>query len=275
MKHLPARKPAVLLSLALWVTLSGRLLVAAPDDVDAAPAVEAAVEERVFIDEANFDQWIFQGRGDANTARQRIQSALKLQIDEVHRVCELTEEQKDKLTLAGKGDAKRFFEEVEVVREKFRAVQNDANAFNGIWQDIQPLQQKLARGLFGEKSFFAKTLRKTLTPEQVARFQTNLDERRKYRYRVMVEVGITSLENSVPLRHEQQKALVKLLLEKSEPPQSFGQYDQYVVMHQLSTLPEQDLKAVLNERQWELFERQLGQFRGMLPVLRQNGILAE
>jgi hypothetical protein len=190
-------------------------------------------------------------------------------------VCDLSEDQTEKLKLAGKGDAKRFFAEVEVAREKFRAVQNDPNAFNGIWQDIQPLQQKLSHGLFGDSSFFAKTLTKTLTPEQADRHQANLDERRQFRYRVLVEVGITSLENSVPLRHNQHQALVKLLLEKTRPPQAFGRYDNYVIMHQLSTLPEQEVKAVLNERQWELLERQLAQFRGMFPVLRQNGILTE
>jgi hypothetical protein len=275
MIRIAARNVAALLVLALWVMVSGRVVVAAPDDVVAAPAAEAAVEERVFIDEANFDQWIFQGRGDANTARERIESALQLQIEEVHRVCILTEAQKKKLTLAGKGDAKQFFAEVEVAREKFRAVQNDPNAFNGIWQDIQPLQQKLSHGLYGEKSFFAKTLRRTLTAEQTDKHQANLDERRQYRYRVLVEVGVTSLENSVPLRHEQHRALVKLVLEKTQPPQAFGRYDNYVIMHQLSTLPENEVKAVLSDRQWEMLERQMGQFRGMLPVLRQNGILAE
>jgi hypothetical protein len=254
---------------------SSRVVVAAPDDVVAAPAAEAAVEERVFIDEANFDQWIFQGRGDTNTARQRIQSALQLQIDEVHRVCDLSADQTEKLKLAGKGDTKRFFEEVEVAREKFRAVQNDPNAFNGIWQDIQPLQQKLSHGLFGDKSFFAKILRKSLTPEQSDKYQASLDERRQYRYRVMVEVGITSLENSVPLRDEQHRALVKLVLETTQPPQAFGRYENYVIMHQLSSLPEKEVKAVLNERQWALLDRQLAQFRGILPVLRQNGVLAE
>ena len=270
MNQIAMRNGAILFALALMAC--NRIAFAAPDDVEPAPAAAEGIERaQVFVDEANFDQWIFQGRGDANSARQRIQSALQLQIDELHRVCELSDAQKQKLALAGHGDTKRFFEEVEAVREKFRAVQNDANAFNGIWQHIQPLQQKLSRGLFGETSFFAKTLKKTLTPEQIAKHQANLDQRRQYRYRAMVEVGITALENSVPLRHDQHAALVKLLLEKTQPPEAFGQHDNYVIMHQLSTLPEKEVKAVLDERQWELLERQLDRFRGILPALRQNG----
>ncbi|MEX2139254.1 MAG: hypothetical protein WD894_08340 [Pirellulales bacterium] len=263
------------LALVLWLTVPSRFAFAAPDDVEPPKAAEANEQPQVFVDVANIDQWIFQGRGNADSARQRLQSALQLQIDELHRVCELTDAQKRKLSLAARGDIRQFFEQVEAIREKFGALQNDANAFNGIWQEIQPLQQKLSRGLFGETSFFAKTLRKTLTPEQTVKYKANVEERRKYRYRAMVEVGVTTLENSVPLRHEQHTALVKLLLEKTQPPQTFGQHDNYVILHQLSTLPENEVKALLDERQWALLQRQVGQFRGMLPVLRQNGILIQ
>jgi hypothetical protein len=269
-----AKTLPLLFAVTLWLTASCRIGSAAPDDVEPPPdAAEGVERAQVFMDAANIDQWIFQGRGNADSARQRIQSALQLQLDELHRVCELTDLQKKKLSLAAQGDIRQFFEEVEVIREKFGAVQNDANAFNGIWQEIQPLQQKLSRGLFDETSFFAKTLRKTLSPEQTVKYKANVNERRQYRYRAIVEIGVTSLENSVPLRDEQHAALVKLLLEKTQPPQTFGQHDNYVILHQISTLPENEVKALLDERQWELLQRQVGQFRGILPVLRQNGIL--
>ncbi len=266
---------AVFLALALWHTALCQKALPAPDDVEPPPAAANENEQRVFIAEANFEQWVFQGRGNADAARQRLQSALKLQVDELHRICDLTAEQKQKLALSAEGDTKRFFDEVEMVREQFRAVQNDPNGFNQIWQDIQPLQRKLSGGLFDRGSFFAKTLRTTLTSEQAAKYDAHQEERRQYRYRAMVEVGITALENAVPLRHEQHSALVKMLLERSEPPEAFGQHDNYVIMHRLATLPEQEIKALLNERQYELFERQIDQYRNILPVLRQNGILIE
>jgi hypothetical protein len=262
----------VLVAITVWAATLSRDTLAAPDDFEPPPAAE--VNERVVVDEAHFDQWVFQGQGDANSVRQRIDSALILRIEVLHRVCEVTETQQQKLVLAAQGDIKRFFEQVEDVREKFRAVQNDPNAFNGIWQDIQPLQQKLARGLFGETSFFAKTLRKTLTTEQAAKYTANLEERRRYRYRVMVEVAFTALENRVPLRHEQHQALVALILDKTSPPHTFDQAAYNVVMHQLSTLPENEVRSLLTERQWELLKRHLGPFREM-PVLRQNDIPVE
>jgi hypothetical protein len=262
------------LLLSVGVSLGvGRASHAAPDDVEAAAPIADDANPRMFIEEANFDQWIFQGRGDAGAARDRTQSALKLRIDDVHRICELTEPQKKKLSLAAQGDIKRFFEQVEAVREEFRAVQKDPNAFNAIWQEIQPLQQKLAGGLFGETSLFGKTLRKTLTSEQFAKYSDSMDERHRYRHKAIVAAALATLENSVPLRNEQHESLVKLILDKSPPPLVSGQYNHYVVMYQISKLPEKEVHALLDERQQKLLELQLEQFRGMAQMLIQNGIL--
>jgi hypothetical protein len=262
----------VILSIGVCL-VAARTSSAAPDDVEAAAPAVAEANERVFIQEANFDQWVFQARGDATATRERIHSTLKLRIDDLHRICNLSEPQKQKLTLAARGDIKRFFEQVDAAREQFRAVQNDPNAFNAIWRDIQPLQQKLASGLFGETSLFAKTLRKTLTPEQLAKYKANLDERHRYRHKAMVAAALATLENSVPLRNEQHAALVKLIVDKSPPPQASGQYNHYVVMYQISKLPASEVNALLDDHQQKLLERQLDQFRGMAQMLIQNGIL--
>jgi len=262
----------LLLSIGLCL-IAGRWLHAAPDDVEQAAPEPAEGAERIFIDEANFDQWIFQGRGDANAAQRRIESSLKLRIDELHRVCDLTEAQKQKLALAAQGDIKRFFEQVEATREKFRAVQNDRNAFNAIWQDVQPVQQKLASGLFGETSLLAKTLHKTLTADQRVKYQAMMDERDRYRHRAIVAAALATLENSVPLRHEQHEALVKLIVEKTPPPRIASQYNHYLVMYRISKLPEKEVHALLDDRQQKLLARQLDQFRGMEQMLIQNGVL--
>jgi hypothetical protein len=249
-------------------------LLAAPDDTEPAAGAEGVQQQRqVFIDEANLDQWIFQGQGNADNARRQLQSRLKLQIDDADRVCQLSSAQKEKLALAAEGDIKLFFEEVSQVREKFRAVQTDPNAFNQIWQEIQPLQQRMAKGLFGETSFFAKTLRKILSREQLENYRAKDNERRMYRYRASIEAALAKLESSVPLTDEQSEKLTRLLLENSSPPQTFGQYDYYVVVHQLSKLPEDRLKPLFSDRQWELLDHQFGQYRNLVGVLIQNGAL--
>ncbi len=246
---------------------------AAPDDVEPPPAAELRLNEGFMVDEANFDQWIFQGSGSAVAGRARINSHLKLKLDELNRVCNLSEAQQKKLTLAARGDMKRFFDQVEEVRRKFLAVKNDQNGFNQIWQEISPLQQKQAAGLFGETSLFAKSLRKTLTEEQQAQYRTVMEERRKFRYRATIEACLALMENTVALRHDQHEALLKLMVEETRPPYVFGQYDSQVVMYEMSRLPVPKLKALLDDRQWKLLQPQFDQGRNMEGFLIQNGIV--
>lgn len=186
----------------------------------------------------------------------------------------LTDEQKQKLTLAAGGDVKRFFDEVETVRKKFMAVRKDQNAFGQIWQDIQPLQTKLATGLFGDRSLFAKTLHKTLAPEQVVKYDAIQEERKRFRYRAAIEVAIITLESTVPLRHDQREGLIKLLVDETQPPDAFGQQDQQYVLYALATVPKEQVKSLLDDRQWKLLEPQLNGHRNMKQFLMQNGVIA-
>ena len=244
---------------------------AAPDDGEPPPV--AAANNDFNMDESNFDQWVFQGSGDAAAGRARIASQLKLKIDELVRVCQLSDEQQKKLTLAARGDMKRFFDDVEVVRKKFLAVRKDQNAFQNIWQEISPLQQKLSAGLFGDASLFGKSLRKTLTDEQQALYRVVVEERRRFRYRATIETSLITLSNSVTLRTEQHEALLKLLVEETQPPHIFGQYDNYLVLYRLAQLPIKKVKPLFDARQWKLLAPQLNQGRSMEAHLAQIGVI--
>ena len=156
--------------------------VAAPDDVEVAPVPPNQIINRGFVmDDNQFDANVFQPSGNAKQARTQIETRLKLQMDELHRACALDDTQKQKLKLAGTSDIKRFFEEVDVVRKKFKDSKHDQNAWQNIWQELQPLQMKMQRGLFNDSSFFAKTIRKSLTPDQLAKYDEVTKERRRFR----------------------------------------------------------------------------------------------
>ena len=245
---------------------------AAPDDVEP-PKQEAAVNVQVFqMDEANFDANVFQPSGNAKQARTQIETKLKLQLDEINRVCDLSETQKQKLKLAASSDVKRFFDEVAVLRKKVGKGQLDQNAWNNIWQEIQPLRTRQSAGLFGDSSFFAKTVRKTLNTEQLVKYEAVVNERRRFRYLASIEVVMTNMESSVPLHRSQHDAIVKLLMDESQPPSAFGQYDQYLIMYHLGRL-ESKIKPLVEESQWKQLQVQFNQYRGMEQFLIQNGLL--
>src|SRR5205823_12624482 len=126
-----------LLSLALLVVFIGSPSSQAQRKV--APPVPFGVAQPVVADE-QFDQWVFQQDRNASGARQRLESLLALQVEDIERACKLTKTQKKKLQLAGRGDIKRFFDRYETVKQKSQLLNNDEQKLAEIWQDIRPLQ---------------------------------------------------------------------------------------------------------------------------------------
>ncbi|HEY0984180.1 hypothetical protein [Schlesneria sp.] len=248
-------------------------LLAAPDDIEQKQEA-VPVEIGVFqMDENNFDANVFQPSGNPKQARQLMEKRFNLQLDELNRVCQLTEAQKQKFKLAAGADLQRFFNEVDVLRKKVTSGKLNQNDWNNFWQEVQPLRNRQMTGLFGETSFFSKTIRKTLTEDQLSKYDAVMNDRRRFRYRAAIEVALTNMERVVPLNQAQHNEIAKILLDETRPPEVFGQYDQYVVTYYLANLPEARLKGLLEDHQWKLMKNQLDQNRGMEQFLIQNGIL--
>ena len=68
-----------------------------------------AVFGQVGFTDEQFEQWVFQQYGNALTARARLKESLELYTEDVDRACGLSDAQKQKLRLAGRGDIERFF----------------------------------------------------------------------------------------------------------------------------------------------------------------------
>lgn len=233
---------------------------------------QAQIQHQFQIDESWFDQWLFNG-SNATQRKKRLEARITLHVSAVDAVCSLTDAQKQKLELAGRGDIKQLFDAIETARVQFQAVRNDQQKFNAFWPEVQPLQVRLQAGQFGKGSLFEKVLARTLDAEQSARFEKQQLERRKFQYEARIGVVLTSLEKGMPLRDEQRQKLSKLIVEETQPPKVFGQYDYYVVMYQLAKLPKEKLEAILDEKQLGLMRQQLNQMQGMEQFLKQQGQL--
>jgi len=263
-------------TIALLLTVFVAVASAADDDeVVVGPIVannDAQQMQMQRMVEANFDQWMWQNTGDARQGEQRIRTQSRLQMSELQRVCELTPQQQQKLELAARGDIERFLEEVETLRRKFNALKGDQNAVNQMWQEIQPLQQKQSRGLTGPGSLFTKTVPKTLTAEQAARYEVITEERRRFRYKASVAVALHTIEAGVGLKAEQREKLQQVL-DELPPPRAFGQYDHYLIMYRLAGLPPEKIQPHLDARQWTALKQQFNQYRDMKPFLIEQGLL--
>src|SRR5262249_17819810 len=119
------------------------------------------------IPDQQFDLWVFQFQQDrtAAAARQRLDSLLTLQVEDIDRACKLADLQKKKLQLSGRGDIKRFFDRYEAVKQRFNLLKHDQQKMNEIFQETRPLSMTLQAGLFHNGSLLYRSLHNTLTDE--------------------------------------------------------------------------------------------------------------
>ena len=68
---------------------------------------------------------------------------------------------------------------------------------------------------------------------------------------------------------------MRLIVEKTHPPLTFGRSDQLAVLVQMSRIPEPELKPLFDAGQWRTLHRYFGTTPQMMAVLRRNGIMLD
>jgi hypothetical protein len=222
-----------------------------------------------------FEQWVFQQYGNSATARTKLKDSLELYTEDVDQTCGLSEEQKRKLRLAGQGDIERFFRKYRKIKEHFQTIRNDAQKVNEIWQQISPLQTEMTTGLFHQDSLLQKCLVNTINRKQFLDYMKVGEERRRFHHESNIAVILTMLDQASPVTAMQRKQLADLLRLETKPPRKSGQYDYYAMMHQASKIDDKKYQAILDDIQWQVFNNQLAQMRGMEQWLKQSGILSD
>jgi hypothetical protein len=114
----------------------------------------------------SFDEWVFQGQS-IDVHRRLLDAHLWTRIDRAAAAHSLTSVQTEKLRLAGQGDIKRFFDEVEDKRQEFERVRTDWTKCQKFARDLRPFLLVYRNGPFGDRSYFAKTLAKMLADARV------------------------------------------------------------------------------------------------------------
>jgi hypothetical protein len=270
---------AFLLFAAIVGASASRVELAGDDDDDLAddPASNAdQVNEMVVVRniDANVDSWLFGNRRAGESGRPKLNLLLKTKMDEVSRAAELTLEQQQKLVLAGEGDIRRFVDRVEEIKLRYRTTNFGHGGWNRVFQEIEPLKTVLRNGLFANDSLFAKTLSKTLTPEQADVYERSMSERRLFQHRARIEMTVLRLGTHLGLRDAQRKQLVQLMVEQTEPQPTLEQpdRDQVVGLYLLSRLPDKRLKPIFDAQQWRELQSLFNRVPQVMPALQQEKI---
>ncbi|SRR5579883_3175661 len=154
----------VVIDAATRETRDVTLEIHAPAEGDDGPPRPRPAEGHIDLKNAvvareNFDRWLF-GEPRGRAPRRHLEEILLTRVRDAVRERGLTAEQRAKLEIAGRGDIKRFLDQVEDRRRTFDSHRHDFRSGILVLTGLAPLSQDYQHGPFGEGSLFAKTLKK-------------------------------------------------------------------------------------------------------------------
>lgn len=280
---------------ALTCCLQTSTLQANLDEED--DAVAAAAGVRYVLTEQQFDQMVFGGQpgqvavapvvngnrqvefisqsnSNAESAfRTRMEAIIEAGIRAVDERVSLTDMQRKKLRLAGRGDVAQIISRAAELRPRLTSkLLNEQQHFE-LMKELQPLRIVQQSGIIGEGSLFRKTLRHTLTPDQ---YQLLERERRSTIVNNAlvsvpnIEWGPMSSNKSTPkTRQANRQRFVDELLTHGKLPPTDNVYFRYAVFLEIGRL-EDRLKPLVNEDAWSNLQTKVIETRRWEPALRHS-----
>jgi len=278
MKKSPSGERRLLFEVSVFLLLAAAAVPGAAargqaNDDDDEPEKPAPGQPLYLVNEVMFNRMVY-GNATPETAREKLDSVLNLKLASVERSSAISQAQKERLALAGRGDIKRVFDRIED-RKGVLNKQIDQDEYRRLIQELRPFQHLWIGDPFGDGSYFSKALKVTLEEGQAERFMKVEGEARRVHYRARIDQVIVSLDASLGLSAEQRRRLTNLLVEETRPPLVFTAYDTQVVLYQMARLPEAKVRPILDDPQWLTLEGRFLQARAMKPFLVSNGCLAE
>jgi hypothetical protein len=217
---------------------------------------------------SQLENWIASRfRTDAGL-KDHLETLLAAQLDDLQLVCHLTEVQRKKLQVAGRGDIKRFLDRLDAIRKTMTDM--EASEIQNALMSMRDLQEDVEKP-FDASSLFSKTLAKTLSPEQLAQHENSLRDKNAVHYREAVNQTVRRLARLLRLSGTQSTALARLILTETTPPTKFGQSDYAFVMFQAARLPEAKLRPIFQEQQWNAIKVQFVSWADSEQTLRDEG----
>jgi hypothetical protein len=167
---IPVPRPLWILGAAIALSLT-QVLAGNPADEDSDENTPLP-EQQSRIAESITYRCLFGPGADAVVARTRLNELLSQKVSVVDRVCRLTEAQKQRLQLAGRGDNKRLIDRLYEMEMQCQLVKDDADKVKALVQETERLMGGISEpGRPLDKLLFDKTLEQLLTVEQRARYE--------------------------------------------------------------------------------------------------------
>jgi hypothetical protein len=258
----------------------------ADDDLVDESAKKPVEEELVINANGNIniagtiDQLVYGNQAQNHSPQERLELRLQRRIDLLARDTTLSENQKQKLLFAGKGEIGRLVERVELFKTRYQTPKAGANGldWNQLSKDVHPLVAARIN-LYANDSLFAKTLARVLTAEQLARHEQIERERAEFRHRTGVQLTVLRMSTALGLSDDQRRRLEQLLLKETRPGRSPNRLYPTtcfnIVIVQMARLPAERLKPLFEPWQWRALRRKLENALRFEEGLERNGVVLD
>lgn len=250
---------------------------AAPPDLMPGGDIELPLVPQPFVAQVSpetreFDALIFGKATDAAGARRQLHSQLAGLVREMDFACDLSLEQERKLELAGRGDVKRFFEEIDRLWQDAKAVVTPIAKNEHVVTEARRMQVRFRHGLFeSDDSLLEKVAGVTLNPKQRTAYQELKADRRRLDYEAHVLAVIDRLQRNLELSEPQRRHLLDVMRQQTRPPQQWGTLTTAIVMRHMAMIPRSELLATLNEYQRTELEEVFKRVEDWDAELRRDG----
>lgn len=124
--------------------------------------------QRLRIDSSAVERWVFVDVGDRSAAEPWLNERLQREIRLLRRAIRLTDDQRAKLELAGRGDITRFFEDVASLTLQSRHLTSEEE-LQRLFKGSSNMRILLATSVHGRSSLFEKTMSSILDADQRSR----------------------------------------------------------------------------------------------------------
>lgn len=216
------------------------------------------LERPVIITAEVFDDMVRGGTGEEAKMSARCAALLAHEIQVLDQVCALSDSQKRKLQLAGRGDIKAFIDRVYELRTRYIGVPMTQENHEEIRRAIDQLRTTNRWDLFHENSLFRKMLRRTLTEDQVDQLVAWVVAEWDLRVR------------DVHFDADVQRRLARLLRSRTSPPLGWSYYTYHVLSLQMAAI-EDEVRPLVVASEWPAFAQQLAEAKQLEPKLRDVG----
>jgi hypothetical protein len=191
---------------------------------------------------ATVEQLVFGRDGGLEIAREQLEILQQREVDDVAATCQLTQTQKAKVALVCRGDMRRFFDRIEILKAQQMA--------GGTRTELEPQARELAvrfnSGLFRENSLLHRALPNLLEPAQLATFEKERARRKRTAHQIAVNQILDLVSNQINLSEKAQEKFTDFLLSETTPSMVSCGYDHYFVLLQLDRIPQARLESKLD-----------------------------